>query len=71
MQENQQNKERIQLCRFEMATIVLKSQVNELDVEHLVVPTPANSVQGAIHTYKYLIIVIWRLPTHFIVILYQ
>lgn len=54
-----------------MATIVLKSQVNELDVEHLVVPTPANSVQGAIHTYKYLIIVIWRLPTHFIVILYQ
>lgn len=54
MQETQQNEEGTRLYRLGTATIVLQVQPNELAVELLVVPAPANSVHGAILTNEFL-----------------
>ena len=60
MQQNQQNEEGTQFYRPGTASIILHIQPNELGVELLVVPAPANSVHGAILTNKFVEIVIWR-----------
>lgn len=56
------NEKRIQVCRLEMATVILQNLFSELCVVHLMVPALENSVHGLKLTNKCLVI-IWRLPT--------